>query len=617
MGRAAIREQGFNIDGDSDDAAEVLTVVRDAAIAALLAAYLHKVFQNVPCHLRLIRQDEDVISWSPGWTLTPAELTDGFAATLWSEDLEAAWSAAPTTQVERRELIAEAKSRLNWRVVTGELPDWLGRYRILLPCFEPGSKQTSPLFARFETDGEDLILHRLVGNAYFWKVLGGLEQSWAGTRVTPTNLESGKRVGDTYVLYAPAWQGFEGIVEVSWRKAAAGSLTADRLRLDLSPKGEAAIEWLRDQVRAILEEIAGKEGLPFGGLYAAIAAQLSVQPTVSSLSQSRSHWLKRVRKSGDVSAWGPVHFPVAICHSSESPLFPEYAELKWQGRQAFTLLDFDVPERSPRTRLRDLNHFSWLVTDTHGGSYGFPPDRLVFMSARPHQAFLVSDLWLQPPSIPQLAFRGGWGSRFPPTWQNLVGTIWLDGSSYRRYWNTEQLLWTALTPESRTWIEGLTDPLQRHADPGDPRPMRNLLLHDHALAAAWLLYVIGDYARLSSWRALVEQEPRLLRTIWQSIFGESAQPLCFAEMSPENSITRLAVFDLDGALELSDRDRIARYLPDPGPEWNLDRNEPPVKKTGKQSLTPTSRHKTEASWQILGGLAARAIPNRPVRARHK
>jgi hypothetical protein len=136
-----------------------------------------------------------------------------------------------------------------------------------------------------------------------------------------------------------------------------------------------------------------------------------------------------------------------------------------------------------------------------------PPDRVVFVAGSTFDCVWEHDL-----NHCDSRWRGLMPSAFPPPMSDFVIVEFhlLFGPGPVVV-NASHELIRAIHLEQSSWIFNL------FGKDLDPRPLRNELLADPSNAAAWILQCLR-YHQNNLWTALLEQDPKLLESIWISVF---------------------------------------------------------------------------------------------------
>lgn len=531
-----------------------------------LRDYLLRTLVRIPCEFRLSSPLRGcaTLTLAPGWSRTRGYLQDAVLGDplapppplLVHPHLNIMPQEQRVTilarQDELRELKEAAVDSLRWLEITGHLDDGLGRYRILVPFFQlPGGRCLA--FLRVRKSGQQRELARCA-DSYVWLPSTASIFGYKGMLVPEVVRSRGRGVEHTYFSRRAS-------VEVDFETPKAGSLQVNRGTFTLSADGEACLRHLRDKVRGVVGQFAeDNSDSPYGTITRAVG--------VRGKPLREPFWLASSDASCQATApWMNIAFP-AITTSPWVSHKRVPTHVRWRGQDVSVL---------PWLQAADIRRGSpdiwvgWIDSTV-------PPSRIV-----EYAPWFVSDLglaplWASAPTETSCARHPlQMKAVFPPPWLTLCGAFFEN-------YNVPGSRVTVLNKNHRAveassigaW-DRVAAKLRQSADPLD---LKDEILSDPCLTAAWLLLVIASPLNSQPtyiWRGLVERDPSFLWAVWHLLFGPgqsvgNATPICFWTELPGDSQKFLEV------LTPQDRRRygyqesaeIREHLPDPGPEWRLE-----------------------------------------------
>lgn len=218
---------------------------------ARLDRYLRATLRYIPCKLTVDSAIDEcqARTSAPGWCVSENVLADWVVSEIKRYTRGADEAPAGLLPSGKRQEIeetdrqiaearAEARECLRWHLEEGELPDGLGRFRILIPYFElPGGNCAG--FMRISRSESGTVLKRLGAGEL---LSGKLESLWAWHGMSvPARIRTGP--GSAQMFFA------RHIVEIDWEATEVGSISANRGELDLSPTGQRVFQRLRERAR--------------------------------------------------------------------------------------------------------------------------------------------------------------------------------------------------------------------------------------------------------------------------------------------------------------------------------------------------------------------------------
>jgi hypothetical protein len=470
-----------------------------------LRSYLRDVLRYLPCRFRFT-------------TALPGR-TDLIMRRGWAENAERLWEmikrgteplAAASREipdeylsVERRRALEEKQRRLmelqrdvqdslDWEIDEGELPEQLGLYRLYVPVFRlPGGE--SLIFLRITPTATRMSLGPVdQGLAILPRVTS--RSSWRGMAVN-TGHENQPYYYDPYMSMPP------GIVaEVEWQSPAAGSVSVDRERLRLSPRGIEARTWLRQQAvelhRRILQRIANSPYAYASYRFASIVPPASAGFKWAVLKRART---LRGAIASDLE-WKDA--PLPAVPSLNFAYEGSVPSLTWRGRK------LNVIPSLPG--LRDDDHYDGLAWPSPSTA----PDKVL---VRRSYELTLCPVWLDRPVGNRNSHAAGLVAAFPPAWAAHVAGVRFASFSGLNYsamvWNPAHPMVEAVDAEAQRWVgETFSESL-------DPIQFRAELVENAARAAAWLMRVIADRA-WELWEGLEDREPGFQSDVWRVLFDE-------------------------------------------------------------------------------------------------
>jgi hypothetical protein len=247
-----------------------------------LGDYLAKILAFLPCRLELQVGSAESKSLPPGWQRSSNALLhlkgDG----------------------DSERLLPYFK----WHVVSGELSNGLGDYRIHLPYFEREGEASLGLL-------KEMIEEPLRAYYQVYVAPPGVVNSWHGMQVGGFVDEHSSDA--------------LGLIELDWRSKSAGRVAVNRTSLEMTPAGLAVQAQLQEVRRALVTEFVRKtRSSRFSSLSSAIARSETDQA-------QRMYWQV---PSEDIVAWREVSPPVIHLERFNLVAVDVNVSFKWRNRIA-------------------------------------------------------------------------------------------------------------------------------------------------------------------------------------------------------------------------------------------------------------------------------------------
>lgn len=504
----------------------------------------------------------------------------------------------------------EAKACLRWMVEEGELPHYLGKYRISMPYFELAGERVLAFLRVRETVSEDIRLER-IGKGHVYIPEGSFAMSWRGLmfdewsrrmmfRSRP-NLDQ-----DVYEEEVSYVESHEEVVrfereiarfafcDVNWESGEAGDVTVDRHGLVLSDKARSGLKWVVDRVSNMRRDILRNSE---SKCFFALNSRLVDNDTLPHSFELR--WI-RWREKQENTRWIRYEFPVSLGSLSGQ----DQIELFWNKRRVefvdslrreeeehhYDGLDWNpeclAPDRivvcpkviaiypaefTEQLRPSERN-LDWNIVGVPGQVCDVD-----LANAMGRIEFGIAPLWETNPRD-----RGATLSivdstcQFPPNWKSLCGVKFETYSGMTTYlWNPKHALFKYLDRDGWAWSQEKSNGhLMFGQKTFDPLGHKDEVLNSRSRAAAWVVRMIRD-GKGEQWDLLKERDSSFLPQLWALLFGpeEAEKRASVCHWMENRGHCGLRVLNPDGWLTLTNwRDessRFAQFLPRPSVEWSL------------------------------------------------
>jgi hypothetical protein len=494
-----------------------------AAWAERLSSYVRAVLVKIPCNLAFDAPatPEASFRFAFGWTLEETE-RGALALERLQPSGEETGYVAPATpspaylhRIRRHaarwsRIRQHAERGLRWATEAGDLPNGVGRYRLHLPYLTlPGGVALAVVRPYEDVGG--LVL-RPVAEGHYMPFSAFTRWAWKGIEIevtTPRSPEAQSIAGPFGFLVpvhallgktepiSGAWLSYGVSAEVDFQSPAVGALSVSRGRLDLTSDGIAAVDWLGDRARDMVETFVSEHressftlmNSRISGVRVPANARYEWALGLGGRALLRKHERRRAVR------WGQLRFPL-------SGVTREPVPLSWSGQ---TL--------SGAVQLRQHGHtWSGLSIAWHGPDT--PPQRVVALENLGYGPIPVP-LWTEPPLPVDPTFPAGWKSDFPPEWRDVCGAM-LGGR-----W-AETLAWNLGNPVVRTALASMS-PVWT------PRPpqvgaatwldaMLEEILGNQTTAATWVLEVLSS-PEPDLRDTLESAPPTFLPRLFEALFG--------------------------------------------------------------------------------------------------
>lgn len=415
-----------------------------------LVTFLHGWLTEVPCRFVATIDGETVIDTGPGFAFLPRQ--------------------PPTRSRE-----------VSWKVEEGELPDGIGSYRIDVPTWTVDG----------ETTLVDISAHREAdtlltdGEAEF--VSPDVIASWRGMRVGLRD-QVWRLYGVPHGLDDSAVLTAMGVA--NFTSDAAGVLGVDREHIAPTKSAEAAIDFVRDRIRAVQHEVARSSEESEWALLNHRVAGILPAPSAS------WNWLAEP-VTDELSEWRPIRFPVVLLSAdNRRPLGHSF-----RGSRVSV-----VPPISYGRSRSSRSAFPWRPED-------LAPDLVASLDGRPVGVILA------PPNADGPA-RGPDSAKFPPEWRRVAGVA-VDGAGTAGAeviaFNRENRL-VELSYLDGRWADeaqALRFNRDRRRDVADGETFRKVAGEDPRLLASWIL--LGVVGESYSPRTLAARDLDWWRRVWSTL----------------------------------------------------------------------------------------------------
>ncbi len=444
-----------------------------------------------------------------------------------------------------KELRDETKEHLRWRVQEGDLPNGLGCFRIHQFYFELADG-ASLGFLRVRNNAGELLMEKIDNRYDAYIPDGQVFMGWKGIKVYAEEY-------DFEVNNVLRSLSRHVIVEINWNSNDAGKVMVNRNEFKLSKKAQDTIIWLNLQAskmgRTFLEEHKDST-------YAAFNCRVMNSELQS---ENNLNWLSFEGEQKPLKAsWRPLTFPL-INHSSIDLRIINQTPT-WKGKSV--------------TVVPNINALPRLITGLSWNPSNLAPDR-VMICQDPVFKLLIRALWTQPPKLTKPGHIIGMTCRFPPEWRALWGVIVNDYSTdlHRAFlWNKNHPIIREIDEKGWGWC------LDTFKISVDPLPHKKDVLKNKSRAVAWVVRCLQDDGTKDIWEGLIDRDSSFLTELWQIVFeshsksrSRRATSICLLEdiFPSSTSGSQLHVLTPEKWVIYTKENDIERYLPDPGPEWQL------------------------------------------------
>ena len=513
-----------------------------------LSSYLFNTLRYLPCRLALTSpvQGCDDRAWPPGWFLSPDILGNHLVGAFQAESSGRTPPTELLPSAKRLEIEAaeqelgqarkEARACLRWYTEEGELPDNLGRFRVLVPYFELPRGNCAGFMRAAEKGGSIVILR--AGKRELFVPESEHLWAWYGASV-PARL---REKHGSYRIYQD-----RHVLEINWENSAAGEVRINRAEVDLTPAARSAHKWAGKQGRDIESQLFGQWPNTYAELNLRICHNLELPR------YERCWKLGRDPTAGE-GIWGPIPFPVVDASVLDRDLrTPEIKSLRWRGRTVRTLLPLSA---------RPSDQGRWVPAPS-------PPDRIVSLMP---DLVRVTGLWERAEQPPAAKCPLGLTSSFPRPWPHVCAF----GYRYphQTFWNPANSAVQAVDHEAFEWwrAQCAEDPWEKRQP--DPCSIKDEILASGGRAAIWLLHVLEEKEQ-DVYLGALERDPEFILALWRLLYPQaerenSAAPPVIAMWFQERFESELCTVSPSEFRRLKALDEITKLLPDPGAEWRLE-----------------------------------------------
>ena len=479
------------------------------------------------------------ITFEPGWVDKTSRWTGLIAAQVRreSESREASPELLPTAEKERRRawdehwqhVMQAIRSTLKWHLVSGTLPNGLGRFQVAVPFFDL-KHGVSLAFLSASEEAKDSIPLSGVGSGLSYLPNGRWMFSWRGMAVRqPTPHE--------WLVHSPFrnWSP-PAFVRVDWMSAQAGRIAVNRLSVDISQQAADLEPSIFDRARAVVRDfVLQHQKSRFFSLNAKLAGVASGRALRSWAFQ----W-----NNDPIPVWATPRYPFLASQSFAYVSLPKQLEI--EGKPLSVALALRGPDHT-------YNHqgISFL-------SQFDPPDRMVAIG---HS---MGPTWTSSRTRKRRYAQFGAVLEFPPSWSQIAGARLPAFGESGTFWNAAHPLSKQLKEDDwQSAPESSTDPL----------PLKDEILKKKTLAAAWLAKVVLTSDK-NLWTSIRERDPLFIPQLWKALFGHSkalgASKLSLAVFRPHhyNATAELVLITPDEWRAATHAERRA-IMPAPGRAWEV------------------------------------------------
>ncbi|HBH81503.1 MAG TPA: hypothetical protein DDY39_16885 [Nitrospira sp.] len=538
--------------------------------------YVKKTLRRIPCRFEMGNGLTECpgITFSPGWCKTQNDFAeDLLGAIRWEQTRRRKQSTVDILSSEQQQQIeaqdnyikqvrAEVRQCLKWRVIEEVMPDKLGVVRVHIPYFDLLGHEALA-FLRVNQKKGYLIVKR-IRDGYMFLPDGRVQESWKGMTVASRP----RRISRSNWKYMATPRGTS--IEVDWISSAAGEIAVDRKELHATYQSAKCSSWLMKQVKQWRKEIVQ-------GMKGSVMQTLNMKLADPAMAPTKPvHWLAiEGARYTEERVWKPLKFPLISCNSFGGFVG---ANITWKG--AKVSVSGNIQEMYDDQVYEGLPWFSWAT----------PPDKVVLaehasLQTKVHQGqrrihqlkprIQMVPIWTTPPKFD--ANRGPFRvkSCFPEKWLALCCAKFHGLSEFTRtttIWNSEHFLSDSLDQEGEIWCR------KSFAKSLNPLPVKQEILSSVSHSVGWLVMCLRRESR-ELWEGLKEKDQTFLRNLWEVIFSGSYETssreraICMW-VEDEFDESRLCVLTPSGWLDLDpldkqDNNKISNYLPDPGPDWKV------------------------------------------------
>lgn len=455
---------------------DLAAMTSDDDFARDLRDYLAQTVRRTPCAFSFVAPDFDLppLKCEGGWVADTDYLKEVITEADWID--------------------SEVTETLDLDAHLGELPDGLGTFRISFGTF-PLPPGPSVAFMKLEADGNGSYSVEPFEEGHGMVPEYGLVHSWNGMEIRPEMgaLPSGW-MEEFRILEASEYPAY---VEIDWSDDRAGALAISRNAFRASESVMAALRFVKERLKQIVEEFLIANGdsplaLLNAQLLDRLPAGLDIEP----------HWLLDGRDELGRRVLGRLRQPLI------TPIEDVDADgERWRGKEVSP-----TPKLSIKSASYGFDLYNWF------GPF-FNPQ---FVAARGDgeriQPVVVWERFeVGADRTSKDRFRV---AEFPPVWERLVGIDTLDESVGEVVWNANHPLVLATDDDARKWVR------ERFAEEGigsfEFGPNRDALLDSPSLLAAWFLSCL-EREDEKTWNRLEGSDREFVEAIWRTFPGLNEQ----------------------------------------------------------------------------------------------
>lgn len=513
--------------------------------------YLQRTLQYLPCRL-IIESDlwnAQLINHDAGWIDRSAHYTERIWARVFPERdylhgemilTKSKRDNLSYFEAQRKELKPIFHDAIRFEKFEGELPEGLGRYRILIAYYTlPGG-----ISLNFMWTNE-------VSNHFFAKKFGGTRQlgfapeydyqesrvSWRGMYVPDIITEDSEYQDEVPDVLTEMLQQFgcNIFLELDFTSDEAGDLSVAREKIYLFDESLWLVDWLTESISDALSSFTKRHS-------ASIYSLLNHRLSVLDVQKNADCWW--IVQSNTSAEWRCLQFPIA------SPVklfnFSRDGVFVWNNKRVM------IPTQ--------VGGWDW-----HGNI--IIPDLLTRFV---HEGrFYVVPLWNSWSHLSPECHVGARTCQFPPNWSDLLFVRFSpnrDGDSSDILWNPEHFLFSLTDEATIRWCdrEFYEKDIFVHAK---ANPVK-----DCKQAVAWLLLAISQINR-QDWLELANEHHELIEKTWELIFHkgkESALPIAWLEQPYHGELHIVTTSNHRVYSQGEGKEFWQRYMPRVSAKWRLE-----------------------------------------------
>lgn len=526
-----LRRQSYRLRGTEVRLRIRKTLTKSAAeLEKRVTEYLRNVLVRIPCNLRVIGPTQN-LNWKPGWIRNSQD----FASVIFEkvkpqEDIAIEGKLLSKENREKRlrtadlwrNIEAQVKATLRWKIYEGELVNGMGFYRAHLPYFELAGGNSLAFVWLTVDQGKTEVVK--VDKGHYLELSSETTQAWQGMRYAGPRSEYG-----------------HFFVELDWTSPEAGQVSVDRWNVRGSNNSVVAAEDLKKKLRREIWGFVKSEKSAFN--------QLNARLSETSHDIGNPQWIK---VEEDKLYWLPVRFPNKIRGD-------DTANESINDRRLYS-----IPFMRPYGATYEWEGLGWSQWATE-------PDRVVV--SQNTFGFELVPIFDQPVKVASCPYVL---ASFPSEWNHVIGVFCDD--LYGKYQSIT--VWNKNNPvvkkfSSSSWgavREIFAGPMKVEPREINPLSHRDQLLNDEGFLANFIGKVIsGEHVEL--WTALLENDADLGAAARSLLEVDGIQECYFRGENFWMALRATSLRRVGGTG--SGSDEMKKLLPKPPAEWIIRREAHP------------------------------------------